>query len=213
MLATPAPLEYGSLEEGGRHLDHESDNDESAFEIVFSRRRLAGSGVLIAALLAFFSGASYLIGKSAAIQAPPRAPQLPVLSTTQVPPAQVPTLPSQIDQVPVPQVPPPQPGPAVTKQPLFAETRTGQLYLQVGVVDKGVAATWAEGLRAHGLDAFVAPGPAEIWGKVEIGPLPDPQSYQRAKDALDELHIAAFVWQKESPAPPGVITAGLHKSP
>jgi cell division septation protein DedD len=64
----------------------------------------------------------------------------------------------------------------------------------VGVIEKGLAAVWAEGLRTHGLEAFAAPGPSDglnLW-RVLIGPLPDPQAYQRAKDVLDTLGLTNF---------------------
>jgi cell division septation protein DedD len=62
----------------------------------------------------------------------------------------------------------------------------------VGAVDRGLAGIWAEGLRTHGLDAFVAPGPTDKMWRVVIGPLPNPDAYQRAKTKLDELGINTF---------------------
>ena len=62
----------------------------------------------------------------------------------------------------------------------------------MGAIDKELAGIWAEGLRTHGLDAFVATGLTANEWRVVVGPLPDPQSYQRAKDTLDKLGITAF---------------------
>jgi cell division septation protein DedD len=84
--------------------------------------------------------------------------------------------------------------PKVTATPVIGEAIQGQVYLQVGVIDKGPAVIWAEGLRTHGLDAFVSPGPTDglgLW-RVLIGPLPDPKSYQRAKDTLNSLSLTNF---------------------
>ncbi len=182
-------------------VESRSPVDDIGIEIDLDRRHVRGAGLLVAVALAFLSMASYSIGKAAATRSQPRhspaaAVARPVAQATIAPqpgPVQVP------DPAPVPlPVPAPPPvlatAPAKAQAPLFAEPAPGRVYLQVGVVQKGMAATWAEGLRMHGLDAFVAPGPAQNWGKVEIGPLPDQRSFQQAKDKLDKLGISAFTF-------------------
>jgi cell division septation protein DedD len=75
---------------------------------------------------------------------------------------------------------------------LYGEQVQGKVYLQVGAVEKGLAGIWAEGLRTHGLNAFVAPGPSDKMWRVVIGPLPNPEAYQHAKEMLDQLGINTF---------------------
>jgi cell division septation protein DedD len=92
----------------------------------------------------------------------------------------------------------PEPPPIVLNQeperelPLFAEPKAGQVYIQMGAVEKGVSVIFAEGLRKRGLPSFVAPGPSEKIFRVLIGPLPDPAAYMKAKDAVDQIGLATF---------------------
>ena len=58
----------------------------------------------------------------------------------------------------------------VVEAPLFADPKNGLVYIQMGAVEKGVSVIFAEGLRKHGLTAFVAPGPNDKIFRVLIGP-------------------------------------------
>ena len=64
----------------------------------------------------------------------------------------------------------------------------------MGAVEKGMATILTEGLRSHGFDAFVAPGPSDKIFRVLIGPLPDPEAFRKAKAAVDAI--------KERPSAP-----------
>jgi cell division septation protein DedD len=168
----------------------ETVEDSAEFEIVLGRRQIASTSLVAIVLVAVFSGVSYLIGKSVA----PRAQASTSAAVVPAPAGQAPaTQPGAPDPATAPLLPQMR-QPAATNAPIFGEAIAGQVYLQVGVIEKGPAAIWAEGLRTHGLDAFVAPGPGDglmLW-RVMIGPLPDPQSYQRAKDALNTLGLTNF---------------------
>ena len=76
----------------------------------------------------------------------------------------------------------------------------------MGAVEKGIGLIFAEGLRKHGFDAFVAPGPNDHIFRVLIGPLRTPQEYERTKQAVDQLGIGTFgkkYVQESAAAPPG----------
>jgi cell division septation protein DedD len=75
---------------------------------------------------------------------------------------------------------------------LFAEPEIGKVYLQIGAVERGMAMLLTEGLRSHGFDSFVAPGPNEKLFRVLIGPLPDPESFRQAWAAVGALDLASF---------------------
>ncbi len=81
---------------------------------------------------------------------------------------------------------------ASTEAPMFAEPVGGATYLQMGAVDKGAAAIFAEGLRKRGFPSFVATGPSATMFRVLIGPLRDAAAYARTKDALDRMGVNAF---------------------
>jgi cell division septation protein DedD len=175
--------------------------DNLDFEIVFGRRQVASTGLVLMVVLACFSGVSYLIGRSAGAKAGVTAATAP--ATAAIAPqesvVQAPAEAAAATADPATSAPPAStpatvaPGASKPQAPLFAEAISGQVYIQVGAIDKSLAGIWAEGLRTHGLDAFVAAGPSDkMWWRVLIGPLPDPQSYQRAKNTLDGLGITTF---------------------
>jgi cell division protein FtsN len=94
-------------------------------------------------------------------------------------------------------VPPTSVAPAVLREvstdaPVFAEPVGGAMYLQMGAVDRGAAAIFAEGLRKRGFHSFVATGPNATLFRVLIGPLRDTAEYARTKDALDRIGVNTF---------------------
>jgi cell division septation protein DedD len=171
--------------------------EEYDYEIVLDRGQFAGIGLMAIVLVAVFSGVSYLIGRSmsstaaAAAASHASAAPAPVVPSPVVPAAPVVEVPAAKPASPTPQAvaEPTSDAPAA---PLFADAVAGKVYLQVGAIEKGLAGIWAEGLRAHGLDAFVAPGPGDKQWRVLVGPMPDPQTFQRTKDTLDKLGVSTF---------------------
>jgi hypothetical protein len=160
-----------------------ADVESAEFEIVVGRRQIASISLVVVVLVAVFSGISYLIGKTTVPKAAAEAP-----AAVMNPPAP----PAPIPEPPPPAVEAKSPDPQTTDAPLFDLPTAGQVYIQVGAVEKGLAAIWSEGLRTHGLKAFAAPGPNEKIFRVLIGPLPNPAAYQRAKDVLDRIGLAMF---------------------
>jgi cell division septation protein DedD len=177
-------------------IDHDSLSDSGTkeksaeYEIVLGRRQIASLLFIAIVLAVVFSAVSYLAGRTAApkpVQRPPASPATappspganPVIeATTSVLPAE-PALPiAKRDNKPEP--------------PMFAEPLPGAVYIQMGAVDKGMAMVFAAGLRRYGFDGFVAPGPNEKIFRVLIGPLPDPDSFRRAKAAVDALDLGTF---------------------
>jgi cell division septation protein DedD len=158
------------------------------FEIVLGKRQVAGVLFVATVVVVVFSAVSYLAGKAlapvskketeaAAIEPVPTPVPAVTVSETPLAPVINPTKPAEVKS---------------SAAPLFAEPKAGAVYLQMGAVEKGMAAIFAEGLRTHGLDAFVAPGPNERIFRVLIGPLPDPKSYERAKFILDQIGLTTF---------------------
>ena len=82
--------------------------------------------------------------------------------------------------------------PAKSTRPLVGEPEIGKVYLQVGAVERGMAVILAEGMRVHGFEAFVAPGPNDKIFRVLIGPLPDPDAFREAMLKVDALDLATF---------------------
>ena len=143
------------------------------FEFVLGRRQVASLLFVSSIVLMICVAASYVAGKSMSPRVTAAAPA-PVVVREPDPP------PIVMNQEPVPEA------------PVFAEPRAGSVYIQMGAVEKGVAVIFAEGLRKHGLTAFVAPGPSEKIFRVLIGPLPDPAAYAKAKETVDQIGLSTF---------------------
>ncbi len=82
--------------------------------------------------------------------------------------------------------------PVSGEPPLFANPQAGALYLQMGAVDKGIAVVLAEGLRRHGFNSLVAPGPREKIFRVLIGPFATQEDFKRAKAEVDAIDLGTF---------------------
>jgi len=145
------------------------------FEFVLGRRQVASLLFVFSIVLMICVAASYVAGKTMAPKetAAASAPETVAAREPEPPPI-------ILNQEPAPEL------------PLFADPKAGSVYIQMGAVEKGVAVIFAEGLRKHGLNAFVGPGPSEKIFRVLIGPLPDPQSYVKAKDVVDRIGLATF---------------------
>ena len=179
-------------------IDHDSLSDSETkeksaeYEIVLGRRQIASLLFMAVVLAVVFSAVSYLAGRWAV----PKPVKVPV-ATTPAPgatpaPVATPVIEATTSVLPA------EPGLPIAKRdnkpepPLFAEPVPGAVYLQMGAVDKGMAMVFAAGLRRYGFDGFVAPGPNEKIFRVLIGPLPDPDSFRRAKAAVDALDLGTF---------------------
>jgi cell division septation protein DedD len=146
------------------------------FEFVLGRLQIASLLFVATVVLMICVAISYLAGKSMSAKAPV-APSAPVVVVREPDPP-----PIVLNQEPAPAV----------EAPLFADPKNGLVYIQMGAVEKGVSVIFAEGLRRHGLTAFVAPGPNEKIYRVLIGPLPDPAAYAKAKDTVDKIGLSTF---------------------
>jgi hypothetical protein len=81
--------------------------------------------------------------------------------------------------------------------PLFAEPEMGKVYIQIAAVERGMAMLLTEGLRSHGFDSFVAPGPNDKVFRVLIGPLPDPAAFRQAMVTVNAMDLANFARKYE----------------
>jgi cell division septation protein DedD len=192
-------LTGGSMPEAPR-LGQAADAPED-FEIVLGKRQVAGVLFLATVFVVVFAGLAYVAGEA---MAPARTVMVetpaPVADAAPAPVATSPqlTTPPQVT-TPLPvatlvATPPPieAPKPAASQPPVFANPKDGVLYLQLGAVEKGIAVIFVDGLRAHGFEAFAAPGPTEKIFRVLVGPLADHEAYQRAKKAVDDLGLNTF---------------------
>jgi hypothetical protein len=153
----------------------ESPEFAPEFEFVLGRRQVASLLFVATIVLMICVAVAYVAGRSMA----PR-PSAPVPAVAAVPAPEPP--PIVMNQEPE----------HVAEPPLFADPKIGSVYIQMAAVEKAVAAVFAEGLRKRGLPGFVAPGPTDKVFRVLIGPLPDPASYLKAKDAVDKMGLATF---------------------
>jgi cell division septation protein DedD len=152
--------------------------EKPEFELVVGRRQIASLLFVSTVLVMICVAAAYMAGKAMSGKIPASAAS-PIAAAPSVihepdPP------PINLNQEPAPEA------------PLFAEPRNGSVYIQIGAVERGIALVLAEGLRKRGFQSFVGPGPNEKIFRVLIGPLPDPASYVKAKEKVDQLGLATF---------------------
>ncbi len=73
----------------------------------------------------------------------------------------------------------------------------------MGALEIGLAVIFVEGLRKHGFNAFVAPGPNPKLFRVLIGPFADHTAYAETLRALGEIDLNTFArrYQIEASGP------------
>jgi hypothetical protein len=172
------------------------------YEIVLGRAQIASWLFVGVVALAICSSVAYLAAeritgrKIAAMSraAKPPAPVAPPVVTPVVTPVVLPQASILVD---------PKTGLALpvknqkTASPLFAEPEMGKVYIQIGAVERGMATLLTEGLRSHGFDSFVAPGPNDKLFRVLIGPLPDPATFRQAMVTVNAMDLANFARKYE----------------
>ncbi len=172
--------------------------ETSEYEIVLGRAQIASWLFVVVIVVTVCSSLAYLAGKSTGAkkmaaplaEAKPAAPSpAPQAAPSPMPTASVVVPPKSDLQTALKT--------AKSTQPLFGEPESGKVYIQMGAVEKGMATILAEGLRSHGFDAFVAPGPTDKIFRVLIGPLPDPESFRQAKAAVDAIELSTFARKYE----------------
>lgn len=150
----------------------------SEYELVLGRTQIASWLFVGVIAVAVCASLAYLAGETVAAKKTAR--------TAAVTPGPVPAALPQASLLPRTE-------PSVkTTRPLVAEPEVGKVYVQVGAVERGTAVILAEGMRVHGFDAFVAPGPNDKLFRVLIGPLPDPESFRQAMLKVATLDLANF---------------------
>lgn len=171
----------------------ETDQLETAgkpeeYEFILGRRQVASVLFVFTIVLMICIAVSYLAGKSMSPKAP--APAAAAVVREPEPPPVVRNVATNVAGRVISKQEPAQA--AAPEPPLFAEPKVGAVYIQMGAVEKGIAVIFTEGLRKRGLPSFAAPGPNEKIFRVLIGPLPDPASYVRAKEAVDKIGLETF---------------------
>ncbi len=185
----------------------EGVESEGGYEIVLGRPQIASWMFFAMIAMGVVSAASFYAGKGSVSK--PAAVSQVSPPPVQPPPATVVTPPPEATILRLPDGPVSRPG--ITDAPLFAQPEAGELYMQMGAVTKGMAVILAEGLRNHGFRSFVAPGPSVSIFRVLIGPLPDQESYRRAKAEADAIDLGTFarrfeVLARVSTSPPAALS-------
>ncbi len=176
MMLSVLDLEHGAPQKVEETVAELPLSEPEEFEFVLGRRQVASLMFVGTVVLMVCVAIAYLAGKAAAPKTVAAAAPVVVTREPEPPPI-------VLNQ---------EAAPPLAEAPLFADPKNGSVYIQMGAVEKGVSVIFAEGLRKRGLPAFVAPGPSEKIFRVLIGPLPDPASYVKAKDAVDKIGLATF---------------------
>jgi cell division septation protein DedD len=154
------------------------------YELVLGRGHIASVLFVAIVVLVVFSAISYLAGKSSSPRKASAAQPENLTASVQPPPVVEATIVPPNGTAAV--------GDSGEEPPVFADPSKGAIYLQMGAVERGIAVILVEGLRKRGFQSFAAPGPTDKIFRVLIGPLPDPQAFTRAKEAVDQIGLATF---------------------
>jgi hypothetical protein len=164
------------------------------YEIVLGRAQIASwlfvgvVAVAICSSLAYLAAEKIAAKKIAAISRT-AAPVAPVAASSALPQASIMAAPkTDLASLVKNQKPAP---------PLFAEPEMGKVYIQIAAVERGMAMLLTEGLRSHGFDSFIAPGPNDKVFRVLIGPLPDPTAFRQAMVTVNAMDLANFARKYE----------------
>jgi cell division septation protein DedD len=190
-LETRDLAEVKQREAGEQDPPSQALSASTEYEIVLGRAQIASWLFVGIIAVAICSSLAYLVGERVAadnaaaisMPAPPPAPAAPPISVTA-------NLPQASILVPSREI-------QKSAVPLFAEPETGKVYIQIGAVERGMAMLLTEGLRGHGFDSFVAPGPNDKLFRVLIGPLPDPAAFRQAMVTVNALDLASFARKYE----------------
>jgi cell division septation protein DedD len=115
------------------------------------------------------------------------APSASTTITThiQAAPASAPVVTAVVERDPV------DPGRAPAVE-LFHDPVPGATYVQVGALDPGVAEVYVEVLRRKGFEAFGAPGPNKDTIRVLVGPMPNSNAVNEAREKLAASGFQSF---------------------
>lgn len=138
--------------------------------VVLGNRQMAAVAFVILALLALVSAMAYLAGRvMTAAQVAPQVPaaqapgQVIVVNAKPVAPAPVVLAPAAPVEA--------KPAAPVSKPGTVEIPKAGEVYFQVGSVDRGMAEVSVEYIRRNGLEARVAPGATAEVFRVLVGPV------------------------------------------
>jgi len=196
--ALPEVESRGAIEQEAAPPSDSATAATGEYEIVLGRAQIASwlfVGVVALAIccsLAYLAAEKITAKKALAISRP--APPAPVASPPVVTPVELP----QASIIVAPKadlaslVKNQKPAPS-----LFGEPELGKVYIQIGAVERGMAILLTEGLRSHGFDSFVAPGPNDKIFRVLIGPLPDPAAFRQAMVTVNAMDLANFARKYE----------------
>ena len=186
-VPTPPPPPAPKVEERIEIPQEQAERPRpEEFEFVLGRRQVASLSFIGIVVLMICVAAAYLAGKSTSPKAAPE-----VITRVVEVPAPAPVLIKQdIKQQSAPA--PKADVKPVLEPPLYIQPKIGEVYIQMGAVEKGIAEIFAEGLRKRGLPGSVASGPTPNIYRVLIGPLPDPASFVKAKAAVDKIGLSTF---------------------
>jgi hypothetical protein len=156
----------------------EARGEEMDSRVVLGNRQMAAVAFVILALLALVSAMAYLAGRvMTAAQVTPqagaaRAPEQ-VIVVDAKPAAPVVVSPAAAVEAEPVEVKPSsvKPAVAVAKPGPVEMPKAGEVYFQVGSVDRGMAEVSVEYIRRNGLEARIAPGATAEVFRVLVGPV------------------------------------------
>lgn len=161
----------------------QSASSPEEVEFVLGQRQVASVLFVAIVVLVILCTLAYIAGRGAGSRAAPQAAAIRVT----VPPPPPPILPKPVEAPRA--APPANLSFGATNAPA---PRPGDVYLQIGAVERGFAEVLVIGLRAKGYPSVMTPSSGEKIFRVLIGPLNDPAAYARAKSEMEAAGLNFF---------------------
>jgi cell division septation protein DedD len=158
--------------------------EPAEFEFVMGRRQVASVSLVVLTLLAAFTGAAYIVGKSA-IESVETAKPVSRPTSTPAPPPLV------VEKASAPK----------PEAALFDVPTADGLYLQLGSVERGSATLMVHGARKLGYPSFVGAGTNPNVFRVLVGPFSNQAEFEKAKIFFQAMGLDTFLRHGDSPAP------------
>ncbi|MEP7353818.1 MAG: hypothetical protein ABI824_11350 [Acidobacteriota bacterium] len=171
----------------------------NGFELVLGPMQVTSLGFVLLVVLVIGCGVAYAVGKAGSkYTVPLPRPASQSAPEPQQSPALIAPITASIILPTTPQIP------ADRYASLFGAPFKGQLYIQMGAVDRGMAIVFAQGLQKMGFKSTIIPGPSPQVFRVILGPFAGTTEFNNAKLILDDMGLDTFARRFDDPNPPAV---------
>jgi hypothetical protein len=185
------------------------------FAVVMGRPQVASLAFLAITLMAVVSSAAYVVGR--------KTGAAPVLTEPTPAVAQPAAEPARVSPPAAPRWAAVAAEEARPETPIHGNPVPGEVYWQVGALERGYAAMVVQGLRSQGIQAMMADGPSSRIFRVLVGPVRGSEETALMREQLEQYGLSMFLrkfsmeaerarHEPALPTPPGAVTTAANRA-